>query len=70
MQVTMWKYQFIHTLGTIPKDWYLMEEKKRQTTDLDTIIDQFYKDFSFHGTYEKIFEALRAIKKGVIPVLG
>ena len=47
-----------------------MEEKKRQTTDLDTIIDQFYKDFSFHGTYEKIFEALRAIKKGVIPVLG
>jgi hypothetical protein len=42
-----WVQVFPHSLGPIPKTWFMHEETRRQTNDWKTLADHFCKDFSF-----------------------
>jgi hypothetical protein len=44
----LWVQVFPHSLGLIPKSWYIHEETRRQTNSWKTLADQFCKDFLFH----------------------
>jgi hypothetical protein len=59
----LWTHQFFHSLGTIPKAWYVHEETRRQTTCWKTLQNQFFHDFSFSGKTPEITVVLQQIKK-------
>lgn len=60
-------HPFIHTLGIIPRDWYLKEELKRKTMDWNIMANQFFKYFSLCNIDAKIHEALKSIKRVLFP---
>jgi len=42
-----WTHKFIHTLETIPKNWYLELEMHRDTADWDYMTQRFKVTFNF-----------------------
>jgi hypothetical protein len=59
----LWTHQFFHSLGTIPKAWYVHKETRRQTICWKTLQNQFFHDFSFSGKSPEITLVLQQIKK-------
>lgn len=53
---------FIHSLGTIPRAWYLHEELQHHTPYWQFLQAQFYHDFSFQGKSLEVIVALQIIK--------
>ncbi len=61
-----WVHQFIHTLGVVPKNWYLHAETRRAITIWPYMIQKFQIDFTFepkidlslHKDCDKIFTTL------------
>ena len=52
----------MHTLGTIPKNWYIEIEFHRGTKDWSLLIDAFKLTFGFESEYPKIDDALEVIR--------
>jgi hypothetical protein len=44
---TEWPHRFIHTLDTIPRNWYLELEMHRETTEWQGLVQRFEITFSF-----------------------
>jgi hypothetical protein len=42
-----WTHLFVHTLDTIPKNWYLELEVHLETTDWEELTQNFKVTFSF-----------------------
>jgi hypothetical protein len=59
----LWVQVFPHSLGLIPKSWYIHEETRRQTSSWKTLADQFCKDFSFTSKYPELKIVLQRIKE-------
>jgi hypothetical protein len=58
-----WVQVFPHSLGQIPKSWFIHEETRRQTSDWRTLATQFCKDFSFTSKYHELERVLQNIKE-------
>jgi hypothetical protein len=59
----LWVQVFSHSLGPIPKSWYIHEETRRQTSNSKTLADQFHKDLSFISKYLELKIVMQKIKK-------
>jgi hypothetical protein len=57
-----WKHLFIHTLHTIPKNWYLELEVHGETTDWEEITHNFKVTFSFEYEAPLVDTTLQDIK--------
>jgi hypothetical protein len=66
----LWVQVFPHSLGLIPKSWYMHEETRRQTNDWKTLADQFCKDFSFTSKYPELKIVLQRIKEFLFTDVG
>ena len=42
-----WTHLFVHTLDTIPKNWYLELEVRKETTNSEELNHNFKETFSF-----------------------
>ena len=60
--VDEWVHLFIHTLDTIPKNWYTEIELRRGTETWSTMIDGFQLAFGFEFEYLDIDDALEVIR--------
>jgi predicted acetyltransferase len=60
-----WTHRFIHTLDTIPKNWYLELEMHRDTTDWDYITQRFQVTFTFQNESPLISTTLQVIKQKI-----
>jgi hypothetical protein len=58
-----WVKLFPHSLGPIPKAWFIHKETRRQTSDWRTLAAQFCKDFSFTSKYPELEPILQNIKE-------
>jgi len=67
VHVELWVNYFIHTLGPIPKDWYLKEEMTRKTSIWDVLVSQFCVDFNFSNEYVCLVEYLKVVKRVSFP---
>jgi hypothetical protein len=54
---------FPHSLGPIPKYWFIHEETKRHTNDWQMLATHFCKDFSFTSKYPELEVVLQKIKE-------
>jgi hypothetical protein len=59
---TEWTHIFIHTLGTILKNWYLELEMRRETTRWEELIQRFKIMFTFEHESPSIDATLQAIQ--------
>jgi hypothetical protein len=59
----LWVQLFPHSLGPIPKAWYIHEETRRKTNSWKTLADKFCKDFSFTSKYPELKIVLKRIKE-------
>ena len=59
----LWVQVFPHSLGPLPKTWFIHEETRIQTSDYRTLAAQFCKDFSFKSKYLEIELILQKIKE-------
>lgn len=57
-----WTHKFIHTLDTIPKNWYLELEMCKETTNWDQLIQRFNVTFIFEHESSLLDAALEAIR--------
>ena len=57
-----WVHLFIHTLDTVPRNWYTETELRRGTITWPLIIDKFLLTFTFESEYPSIDHALDVIK--------
>jgi hypothetical protein len=55
-------HRFIHTLETIPKNWYLEMEVHRDTTEWGYISQRFKETFTFQHKSPSIYTTLQEIK--------
>jgi hypothetical protein len=60
-----WTHRFIHTLETVPRNWYLELEISRDTKNWDYIHQIFQVTFTFHNASPIISTVLHAIKKQI-----
>jgi hypothetical protein len=47
VQEIKWMHKFIHKLDTIPKNWYLELEMRREMTQWEELIQRFRVTFTF-----------------------
>jgi len=59
----LWVQVFFHSLGPIPKAWYIHEETRRQTKYWKILKEQFYKEFAFTSKYPELNTVLQRIKE-------
>ena len=57
-----WVHLFIHTLDTVPRNWYTETELRRGTITWPVMIDSFLLTFTFESEYPSIDQALKIIK--------
>jgi hypothetical protein len=57
-----WTHRFIHTLDTIPKNWYLELEMCRETTRWEELTQRFKITFTFEHESPSIYAVLQAIR--------
>jgi hypothetical protein len=57
---------FIHTLDTIPKNWYLELEMHRETTRWEDLVQRFIVTFTFKHESPSIDVVLQAIQSNII----
>ena len=57
-----WVHLFIHTLDTVPRNWYTETELCRGTITWPVMIDNFELTFTFESEYPSIDQALDVIK--------
>jgi len=50
-------HRFIHTLGTIPKNWYLEPKMGREITNWDQLIQRFKLTFNFEHESRPLLDA-------------
>jgi hypothetical protein len=60
-----WMHKFIHTLDTIPKNWYLELEMHRETTRWEELIQRFRVTFTFEHESPSIDAVLQAIQSNI-----
>jgi hypothetical protein len=60
-----WTHLFIHTLDTIPKNWYLELEVHRETTDWEELTHNFKVTFSFEDDAPSVDTTLQVIKDNI-----
>jgi hypothetical protein len=58
-----WIQVFPHSIGPIPKSWFIHGETKRQNNDWQTMETHFCKEFSFKSKYLELEVALQKIKQ-------
>ena len=46
-----WVHRFIHTLDTVPRNWYIETELRKGTTTWPLMIDRFLLTFGFESEY-------------------
>ena len=56
-----WVHQFIHTLDTVPRNWYTETELRKGTITLPLLIDIFLLTFAFESEYPNVDQALDVI---------
>jgi hypothetical protein len=59
----LWVQVFFHSLGPIPRAWYIHEETRRQMNCWQTLQEQFCKDFSFTSKYPELNIVLQRIRE-------
>jgi len=59
----LWVHVFFHSLGPIPRAWYIHEDTRRQMNCWQTLQEQFFKDLSFTSKYPKLNIVLQRIKE-------
>ena len=57
-----WVHRFIHTLDTVPRNWYTETELRKGTTTWPLMIDSFLLTFAFESEYPGVDQALQVIK--------
>jgi hypothetical protein len=65
-----WTHIFIHTLNTIPKNWYLELEMCRETTNLDQLIQRFKVKFNFEHESPFVDASLQVIRSNMFSEEG
>ena len=60
--VDEWIHLLIHTLDTVPRNWYIETELRRGTITWPVMTDNFLLTFSFEFEYPSIDQALKIIK--------
>ena len=60
-----WVHLFIHTLDTVPRNWYTNTELRRGTITWPVVIDSFLLTFTFEYEYPSIDQALDIIKNKI-----
>jgi hypothetical protein len=60
-----WTHLFVHTLDTIPKNWYIELEVCRGTTDWEELTQNFKVTFSFEDDAPLIDSTLQVIKNNI-----
>lgn len=60
--VDEWVHLFVHTLDTIPKNWYTEIELRRGTENWSLMIDGFKINFGFESEYPKVDTTLEMIR--------
>jgi hypothetical protein len=58
-------HRFIHMLDTIPKNWYLELEMRRETTEWGELVQRFKIMFTFEHESPFIHATLQAIQKKI-----
>jgi hypothetical protein len=61
---------FIHTLDTIPKNWFLELEMCRETTNWDQITQRFKVKLTFEHDYPLVDAALQVISSNIFSKEG
>ena len=49
-----WVHRFIHTLDTVPRNWYIETELRKGTTTWPFMIDNFLLMFTFESEYPSV----------------
>ena len=57
-----WVHIFIHTLDTIPRNWYTETELRKGTTTWPLMTDSFLLTFAFESEHPSVAQALDVIK--------
>ena len=57
-----WVHQFIHTLDTVPRNWYTETELRKGTTTWSLMINSFLLTFAFESEHPSVAQALDIIK--------
>jgi hypothetical protein len=60
-----WRHKFIHTLETVPKNWYLELEVRRGTIDWDELTLNFKVTFSFEAESPLVDATLQVIRSKI-----
>jgi hypothetical protein len=60
-----WTHLFVHTLDTIPKNWYIELEVHKETRDWEELTKNFKVTFSFENNNPLIDSALQVIKNNI-----
>ena len=63
--VDEWAHLFVHTMDTIPKNWYTETELHRGTKNWPLLTEGFQLTFRFESEYPEIDDALEVIKTKV-----
>ena len=58
-------HQFIHTLDTVPRNWYTETELRKGTTTWPLMIDSFLLTFAFESEYPGVDQDLQVIKSKI-----
>jgi hypothetical protein len=58
-----WTHLFVHTLDTIPKNWYIELEVHRGTGDWEELTRNFKVTFSFENNNPLIDSTLQVLKE-------
>ena len=61
-----WVHRFIHTLDTVPRNWYTEIELRKGTTTWPLMIDSFLLTFTFESKYPNVDQALDIIKTKIL----
>lgn len=61
-----WVHMFVHTLDTVPKNWYTALELRCGTSNLKEMTDKFQATFSFESEHPTVDAALRIIKENIL----
>ena len=57
-----WVHRFIHTLDTVPRNWYTETELHRGTTTWSLMTDSFLLTFAFESEHPSVAQALDIIR--------
>ena len=63
--VDEWVHLFVHTLDTIPRNWYTETELRRGSENWSLMINGFKLTFGFESEYPEIYDALEVIRTKV-----